>query len=104
MGSNPGAEWVEFNYVKGFFFYFSIPIAAMPGAIVDICSKYLKRSTIGVTVILTIASLSAFTFSAMQAASAGHLILAETSVFFGVLSRTFTYSSFAVFINFSKLI
>ena len=37
----------------------------------------------------------------MQAASVGHLQLAEASVFFGVMARTFTYGSYALFVNFA---
>jgi len=92
-------EMVEFNYIKGFFFYFSIPIAAIPGAIVDTCSSVAKSSSAGVITTLVVASLGAALMSGLQSASVGHLVIAETSVFFGVLARTFTYGSYAVFIN-----
>ena len=57
----------------------------------------------GVILILVIASGAAALFSGLQAASVGHLGIAEASVFFGVLARTFTYGSYAAFVNLSKI-
>ena len=109
---------------QGFFFYFSIPIAAIPGAIVDTCASVAKSSSAGVITTLVVASVGAALMSGLQSASVGHLVIAETSgtaistagdwaakscwnpqkVFFGVLARTFTYGSYAVFINSSKFL
>ena len=33
----------EFDYVKGFFFYFSVPIAILPGVIIDACKAFFKE-------------------------------------------------------------
>ena len=106
---------LEFQYIKGmiltqrkndvfqgFFFYFSIPIAILPGAIVDFCAAKFDSKRMGVILILVIASGAAALFSGLQAASVGHLGIAEASVFFGVLARTFTYGSYAAFVNLSK--
>jgi len=92
-------EMTEFQYIKGFFFYFSIPIAVLPGAIVDFCSARYNSKRTGVIIILIIASGAAALFSGLQATSVNHLVIAETSVFFGVLARTFTYGSYAAFVN-----
>ena len=89
-------------FVQGFFFYFSIPIAVLPGAIVDFCSARYNSKRTGVIIILIIASGAAALFSGLQATSVNHLVIAETSVFFGVLARTFTYGSYAAFVNLSE--
>ena len=68
----------------------------------DFCSSKLNSERTGVVLILTIASGAAALFSGLQAMSVGHLVTAETSVFFGVLARTFTYGSYAAFVNLSK--
>ena len=109
------SQMLEFQYIKGmilarrkndvfqgFFFYFSIPIAILPGAIVDFCAAKFDSKRMGVILILVIASGAAALFSGLQAASVGHLGIAEASVFFGVLARTFTYGSYAAFVNLSK--
>ena len=64
---------------KGFFFYFSIPIAAIPGAIVDTCASVAKSSSAGVITTLVVASVGAALMSGLQSASVGHLVIAETS-------------------------
>ena len=69
--------WVA--QIKGFFFYFSIPIAAIPGAIVDTCASVAKSSSAGVITTLVVASVGAALMSGLQSASVGHLIIAETS-------------------------
>ena len=69
--------WI--SLIKGFFFYFSIPIAAIPGAIVDTCASVAKSSSAGVITTLVVASVGAALMSGLQSASVGHLVIAETS-------------------------
>ena len=118
-------KWTQNSSEQGFFFYFSIPIAAIPGAIVDTCAFVAKSSSAGVITTLVVASVGAVLMFGLQSASVGHLVIAETSEMdisteylvielrnrvetfksvFGVLARTFTYGSYAVFINSSKFL
>ena len=95
-------ELIKFNSM---FFYFSILFAPLPGLLVDVFDRLFPSSFgrhIGVCVAMGVSSISASLFSFLSGES--HYGANVSAIFFAVLARTFTYGSYAVFVETGKLL